>query len=71
MKYLLAIILPVFALFLTGCSQLPPCSEWKEEVYYDTQGTALYVATRNAFYLTQNGYKTRQVCVKRTKSSDV
>lgn len=42
-----------------------PCLEYKTEEYYDSTGTSLWITTGNVGFLTMNGMKEHQVCVKR------
>lgn len=63
MKTILFLILS--AILLSGCTlevEQKQCVSSHTETYYSTEGTALWVATKNAGFLAHNGYKTREVC---------
>lgn len=55
------VIIALVLLLGAGCENRT-CIKSHTEQYYSNQGTALFAATKNAAFLSQNGLKTRTVC---------
>lgn len=54
----------IAAAILMGKGTYRTCVSGHYERYYDSSGTALWIATKNPGFISQNGYRTRFVCDK-------
>ncbi len=63
-RYKGILVITLFIILSTLCTsnQKQACIKSHEEKYYDSQGTSLYIITKNAGFLSQNGYKVITVC---------